>query len=34
VTLKVGDKSYRQVLRIERVSGGDTGFSPFGEDEH
>jgi hypothetical protein len=33
VTLKVGDKSYRQVLRIERVSGGDSGFSPFGGDD-
>jgi hypothetical protein len=32
VTLKVGDKTYKQLLRIERVSGGGTnaGF-PFGE---
>ena len=36
VTLKVGDKTYKQVLRVERVSGGDSGFSPFGvdDDEH
>ena len=34
VTLKIGDKTYKQVLKIERVSGGDTGFSPFGGDEH
>ena len=33
-TLKVGDKSYKQVLKVERVSGGDTGFSPFGDEEH
>ena len=33
VTLKVGDKTYKQVLRVERVSGGDAGFSPFGEDD-
>jgi len=32
----VGDKTYKQVLRVERVSGGDSGFSPFGvdDDEH
>ena len=35
VTLKVGDKTYKQVLKVERVSGGDSGFSPFGtDDEH
>ena len=33
VTLKVGEKSYKQVLKIERVSGGDSGFSPFGGDD-
>ena len=34
VTLKAGDKTYKQVLKIERVSGGDSGFSPFGGDNH
>jgi hypothetical protein len=33
VTLKIGDKTYKQVLKIERVSGGDGGSSPFGTDE-
>ncbi|MBM3907316.1 MAG: hypothetical protein FJ363_04450 [Gemmatimonadetes bacterium] len=34
VTLKVGDKTYKQVLKIERVSGGDGGGGfPFGEDD-
>ncbi|MHB1313093.1 MAG: WD40/YVTN/BNR-like repeat-containing protein, partial [Gemmatimonadaceae bacterium] len=33
VTLKVGDKSFKQVLKVERVSGGDSGFSPFGGDD-
>ncbi len=34
VTLKVGDKTYKQLLRIERVSGSGTsaGF-PFGDDD-
>ena len=33
VTLKVGDKTFKQVLKIERMSGGDSGGSPFGGDE-
>jgi hypothetical protein len=33
ITLRIGDKSYKQVLNIERVSGGDSGGSPFGGDE-
>ena len=33
VTLKVGDKTYKQVLRVERVSGGDSGFGGFFEDD-
>ncbi len=32
VTLKVGDKTYKQTLRVEGASGGG-GFSPFGEDD-
>ncbi len=34
VTLKIGDKTYKQVLKIERVSGGDSGGSPFGGDDN
>jgi hypothetical protein len=34
VTLKVGDKTFKQVLKVERVSGGDSGGSPFGGDDH
>lgn len=35
ITLKIGDKSYKQVLKVERVSGGESaGFSFFGDDEH
>lgn len=30
VTLKVGDKTYTQVLRIERVSGSGSAGTPFG----
>jgi photosystem II stability/assembly factor-like uncharacterized protein len=30
VTLKVGDQTLRQVLRVERVSGGDDVANPFG----
>ncbi len=33
VTLKAGDTTVKQVLKIERVSGGESGFSPFGGDE-
>jgi hypothetical protein len=34
VTLKVGDKTYTQLLRIERVSGsGAAGGFPFGQDD-
>ena len=34
VTLKVGDKTYTQLLRIERVSGSGTGAGfPFGADD-
>ncbi|MHB1097726.1 MAG: WD40/YVTN/BNR-like repeat-containing protein [Gemmatimonadaceae bacterium] len=34
VTLKVGDKTYQQLLRIERVSGSGTGAGfPFGDDD-
>ena len=33
VTLKVGDKTYKQVLKVERVSGGDSGFGGFFDDD-
>jgi hypothetical protein len=36
VTLKVGGKTYSQLLRVERMSGGDDSGSPFEEhdDDH
>jgi len=33
VTLKVGDKTYKQVLKVERVSGGDSGVGGFFDDD-
>jgi hypothetical protein len=35
VTLTVGGKTYKQLLRVERVSGGDdTGGFGFDDDDH
>ncbi|MFL5606043.1 MAG: WD40/YVTN/BNR-like repeat-containing protein [Gemmatimonadaceae bacterium] len=33
VTLTVGGRTYKQLLRVERLSGGDDSGSAFGEDE-
>ncbi len=33
VTLKAGGNTYRQLLRVERASGGDDSGSPFGQRE-
>jgi hypothetical protein len=33
VSMTVNGQTYKQVFRIERVSGGGDGASPFGEDE-
>jgi hypothetical protein len=33
VTMTVGGQTYRQVLKVERVSGGDDAANPFGSDE-
>jgi photosystem II stability/assembly factor-like uncharacterized protein len=30
----IGGKTYHETLRVERVSGGDGGGNPFGDDEH
>ena len=34
VTLKIGGQTLKQLLRVERVSGGDDSGSPFQEEEH
>jgi photosystem II stability/assembly factor-like uncharacterized protein len=33
VTLKIGNQTYQQVLRVERVAGGEQGDSPFEEED-
>ena len=33
VTLVVNGQTYKQKLRVERVSGGDEGDNPFGESQ-
>jgi hypothetical protein len=33
VTMNVNGQTYKQVFRVERVSGGGDSVSPFGQDE-
>jgi hypothetical protein len=33
VTMTVGTQTFKQVLHVERVSGGDDIGSPFGDDD-